>query len=304
VEHACLAILEQPYLLPALWRVAPSLPFVYDSQNAEADMKRMLLAGAVHAAELVDVVRTIETHAVRSAELVATCAPEDRERLEQLGPTLASWTHVPNGGDVFDIEFVTEGARARNRDALLAAMAPTNRDALERVALFVASYHPPNLEAAETIARIAPQLPHVAFLLAGSHGNHFTSWRLPPNVFVLGMVSDHLLRRLLSSTDVALNPIVSGGGTNLKLIEYFAAGAPVVSSELGVRGIDVEDGTHVLLATDAGLVQAIAETVADPGAASQRARRARALAEADYDWSIVSGHFAAAIEGALSGSDW
>ncbi|MFN7173813.1 MAG: MlaD family protein, partial [Thermaurantiacus tibetensis] len=38
---------------------------------------------------------------------------------------------------------------------------------------------------------------------------------------------------LLRGADVALNPISSGSGTNLKMLEYFAAGLPVLSTPHG-----------------------------------------------------------------------
>lgn len=294
------AVLAHPYLLPALRRAAPDLPFVYDAHNAETAMKRELLADAAHRDALLAVVQTVERHAVQEAELVVTCSTEDRQRLEQMAPTLADWALAPNGADVLDTEFVTGDARRARRDDYLKQLNAIRGTSYERLALFVASYHPPNIEAAQSIIALAPALPQFAFVLAGSHGDHFRDWRLPSNVVLAGVVPQHTLRILLGAADVALNPITSGGGTNLKLIEYFAAGAPVVSTELGVRGIEARDGEHCLLAASTDhFVDAIHTTIASPSDTVRRATRARQLAERRYDWHTIAVHYATTIEEAL-----
>src|SRR4051812_41704682 len=40
-------------------------------------------------------------------------------------------------------------------------------------------------------------------------------------------------------------PLESGGGTRLKILEAFAAGLPVVSTPVGVEGIDAQNGVHL-----------------------------------------------------------
>lgn len=47
---------------------------------------------------------------------------------------------------------------------------------------------------------------------------------------------------------VAIVPLRAGGGTRIKILEAFALGVPVVSTTLGAEGLDVVDGTHLLIA--------------------------------------------------------
>ncbi|SDI94361.1 Glycosyltransferase involved in cell wall bisynthesis [Frankineae bacterium MT45] len=294
------AIVEQPFLLPALLAVDPFLPFAYESQNAEADMKAELMAGSEHAANLVAAVRAVERTAVRRAELVSVCSTQDRAALERLGPTLADWALVPNGTDVYETPFVTAQQRRRNSRAWLQrhrGLRPNSRE--EHLALFVGSYHPPNLEAASAIARIAPLLPEVCFVLAGRLGAHFEDWALPPNVLFTGQVSDAGLRLLLSSADVALNPMTSGGGTNLKIVEYFAAGVPVVSTPQGTRGIGLQHETELLVAEVDQFPEAIRSVFTDTENANRRARRARELAEREYDWHPIGRDYSDAVAAAF-----
>jgi glycosyltransferase involved in cell wall biosynthesis len=55
-------------------------------------------------------------------------------------------------------------------------------------------------------------------------------------VLALGFVEP--LARLLAAADVAVNPVEAGSGSNLKLAEYVAAGLPVVTTPVGLRGYE------------------------------------------------------------------
>jgi len=45
---------------------------------------------------------------------------------------------------------------------------------------------------------------------------------------------------------VAVVPLRVGGGTRIKIFEAMALGCPVVSTTIGVEGLDVQDGVHYL----------------------------------------------------------
>jgi glycosyltransferase involved in cell wall biosynthesis len=294
-------VLEQPYLLPLLKGIAPDLPFVYDSQNAETTMKAAMLVGQEHAEVLLRVVREVEANAVSGAELVGACSTQDREALSGLSPTLADWVIVPNGTDALDTDFVTGDTRAENSRRWLAGFTSMHPDSqVNRLAVFVGSYHPPNLEAAESIVGIAQELPEVCFVIAGRQGMHFENWSLPQNVIVTGALEQPELDRLLAAADVALNPMASGGGTNLKLIEYFANGIPVVSTPLGARGTAVRDREELVLSPLESFPVAIRSVLADRESSDWRAGQARALAELGYDWGPIATAFATAVEAALA----
>ena len=95
-----------------------------------------------------------------------------------------------------------------------------------------------------------PQLPQVQFVMGGTHGDAFPSHEVPDNVVFTGQVIERVKRTLLAAADVALNPVLHGSGTNLKVIEYLASGVPVVSTAFGVRGLEVGNGGEHLLVAD------------------------------------------------------
>lgn len=94
-----------------------------------------------------------------------------------------------------------------------------------------------NREAVGVILKeLSPRLPDFDFLIAGV-GSEKLSDR--GNVRFLGFVPD--LDRLLSAVDVVVAPLLTGSGTRLKVLEALAAGKPVVSTPLGVAGLELDE---------------------------------------------------------------
>lgn len=284
-------ILADPFQQPAAALAAPGIPTIYDSFNAEILLKTALLPDNATGRMLVETVRRVEAAAVQDSLIVSVCSSEDQGVLEHLyGLDRDKVVYAPNGVDTTATAFTTGEERARLRDEWLDRYrALSGRSDLTRLAFFAGSWHIPNIDAAEHIVEIAPALPHVLFLLVGQHGEAFDRWALPSNVVLTGIVSDTVKHVMLSSADVALNPMTRGSGTNLKIVEYFAAGVPVVSTPLGSRGLAVRDGEHLRLAElDAGaFTQAVDAVLADPGGAGEVAQAARALVEREYDWRVA-----------------
>jgi polysaccharide biosynthesis protein PslH len=80
-------------------------------------------------------------------------------------------------------------------------------------------------------------------------------------------------------------PLRIGGGTRLKVVEALAMAKPVVSTTLGCEGIDVEDGTHLLVADTAdAFTDSIGTLFDDREGAAALGRRGRTLVEEAYSW--------------------
>ncbi len=67
-----------------------------------------------------------------------------------------------------------------------------------------------------------------------------------PGVVLSGWVAN--LEEVYARADVVVIPLRAGGGTRIKLLEALAHGVPVVSTTLGAEGIEVQSGTHAILA--------------------------------------------------------
>lgn len=283
-------ILADPFLFPVAEEVAERLPVIYDAYNCEYVLKAQMLPSGPLAKELLAEVREVEGRAVRASRLVLTVSDEDRLQLTELyGARDELFVSAPNGTDLASVHYTASGLRRRNSDRWLTRLARAGGASdLSRLALFVGSWHEPNNQAARRIVALARELPDVGFLMVGSHTGTLRQAAVPANVFLLGVVPDVVKTSLLATADVALAPLSSGSGTNLKVVEYLAAGVPVVSTEVGIRGLRLH-APVAEIAEIAGIedfVPTIRRLLCDPSAAARSARGAAAIRRS-YDWGVI-----------------
>jgi glycosyltransferase involved in cell wall biosynthesis len=100
-------------------------------------------------------------------------------------------------------------------------------------------------------------------------------------VEVHGFVED--LAPFYEQADVMIIPLRAGGGTRTKILEAFAHGRPVISTTLGIEGIQAEPGKHFLLADSTeAFAQACLDLMADPGQGKRLAMAAFELVKQRY----------------------
>lgn len=113
-----------------------------------------------------------------------------------------------------------------------------------------------------------------------------------------GFVDD--VRPDLRAANLSVIPLRVGSGTRIKAFESMALGRPVVSTTVGVEGLAVEPGRHLLVADDpAGFSDAMLRLLDTPDLAGPLAAAARALLEAQFSWSRIAGQFEAICERAM-----
>jgi phosphatidyl-myo-inositol alpha-mannosyltransferase len=120
------------------------------------------------------------------------------------------------------------------------------------------------------------------------------------NVTVLGRVSDDVRHAALERADVLAAPSLGGESFGMVLTEGFAAGTPVVASDIaGYRDV-VRDGVDGLL-VPRGDATALAETLRDLALAPERTAALGTAARASaarYAWPQVAAQVAAAYDDA------
>ena len=90
----------------------------------------------------------------------------------------------------------------------------------------------------------------VELLLVGADPpNELAALAVSHRVTVAGQPKN--LGALYAAGGIAVLPIFAGGGTRIKAIEAFAHHCPLVSTSVGVEGLDIVDGTHAILAENA-----------------------------------------------------
>jgi glycosyltransferase involved in cell wall biosynthesis len=112
------------------------------------------------------------------------------------------------------------------------------------------------------------------------------------NVTLTGFVDD--IRPFVAQGHVYVIPLFVGSGTRIKAFEAMAMGRPVVSTSLGIEGLDVTDGEHFLRADDAvGFTRGILALLDDAVLRQRIAGAARRLVEHRFSWKNVAAQFEA-----------
>jgi len=170
-----------------------------------------------------------EYKAIRLAHRTFVCSDKDREYLTNRW-RLEGVVKVPNAVKIPSVQPLTS----------------------EQTLLFLGSYnHKPNIDAAEfLIKKIWPlihrELPGATLIIAGSPPDRIPSYRAgTQGVRFAGFVKE--LDYLYRQSRVVCAPILSGGGTRVKIIEAAAYAKPIVSTRIGAEGIEMQDGYEIFL---------------------------------------------------------
>ena len=92
-----------------------------------------------------------------------------------------------------------------------------------------------------------------------------------------------------SDKNVAIVPLLSGGGMRVKIVEALAFGKVVITTPLGATGIPFEDGKNILLAsTPDQFAEKIGSLETNPSLIRKIGIKARALAEQEFDLKNLS----------------
>ena len=201
---------------------------VYHAQNVEAESWRAVAPRVWGRERWAARLEEMERRAVRESDCCVACTEADaatlRSRYGARDVIVAG-----NGYDETSIAPASAQARASARAAL--GIAP---DAY--VAAFVGGDWAPNHEALDWLAReVMPGLAGEGFvLLAAGAVAQRLGGRSEPWLVARQATPD--LGAILAAADAGLNPVTSGGGSNVKLPTYLAAGLAVLSTLFGLRG--------------------------------------------------------------------
>lgn len=258
-----------------------------DFHNVENDLLRQRLSGDPSLLRRlvapVEASRTAawERRAAR-VPLVSCCTPQDAERLAQMGVRGA--VVVPNGTEV-------PGA----------VTAPP----ADPTALFVGALDwEPNVDAVvfllrEVWPRVRAELPGARLAVVGrSPVQRLRDADGRDGVEVhadVPSVAPHYAESAL-----AVTPLLTGGGSRLKIVEALAHARPVVSTTLGAEGLEDLVGRGVVLADGApALAAAVVERLRSPGLAAAEGARGRAAVQATWSWEAVTAPLADALADGL-----
>ncbi|HEX4808375.1 MAG TPA: glycosyltransferase family 4 protein [Bryobacteraceae bacterium] len=180
----------------------------------------------------------------------------------------------------------------------VARFTPTDEAEESGRLLFVGSFnHLPNIVALEWFIRdVWPLVRHpkrLLHIIAGARHEYFLELyqkRLPlsaPGISVEGFVAD--VKPAYARSSVVVVPLKVGAGTCIKVLEAMAMAKPVVSSPIGLQGLDLHPGREAIETQSAGeMAIAIDLLLADEGERRRLGEAARRRIESTYSWDAIA----------------
>jgi len=226
-----------------------------------------------------------ERLAIKSSSELISVSASDLEGLKAIGGQTDRMHLVPNGVDVPRIP-----ASRATLEAIRATLG--GRPLL----IFIGSAHPPNIEAANYIIReLAPQLEDYVFGIVGRVCSAIGTVS-QSNVIAFGMLDDLTKDVVLELADIALNPVVSGSGSNLKLADYFAKCLPTVTTPFGARGYAITNGIEASICPLDQFPRQLRELVMDLPSREKMGAAAYQFAKTCLDWGIQAEKYRRVLE--------
>jgi len=227
-------ILSHPYMA-GLIADLEGIPVIFEAHNVESTLKRQILAGHPSYDALIAAAEKCERLAIQFSSEMILVSESDQDSMVLLGGKREHMHVIPNGVDM--------PSATRKKDLLDHVLAGLEGKPL---IVFIGAAHAPNVEAAAYIIDVlARQFPECQFGIVGNVCIYFDS--VPPNVLLFGSLDEKSKDTVIELADIAINPMQSGSGSNLKLAEFFAKSLPTVTTAFGARGYEINDGEHAII---------------------------------------------------------
>lgn len=283
-----IVIFSHPWVYPLVKDLLRSRPqlVVYDSQNVEGLLRTSLLDDGKFGTDIAKNVASIEYELCHISDLILACSSEDRKLFNKLyNIPFSKIAITPNGVFTNRIQKTNDNLRQAARKKLDIENNP--------LVIFMASSYPPNIEAAKfIIENLAPALPDVKFAICGGVGDTLNQSLLAnqetSNILLTGFLPEDKKLTYLAAANLAINPMFSGSGTNIKMFDYMAAGLPVVSTPTGARGILQGSETAIHICNQEEFIGGIQHVLKDKEYAKSLGKSARDLVEKKYSWQKIS----------------
>ncbi|MGC8790688.1 MAG: glycosyltransferase family 4 protein [Desulfurella sp.] len=273
---ADVAVLEHPYLYYALNEFFRGNVF-YDAQNAEYIMKDIVLPQSAHKQEYLTKVYDIEKNCATNSKYVFYVSDHDLDFfVNKYNLNKNKLLSVPNGED-----FKYAASKTLNPSDRSKLKAQLGLD--KKCVVFSGSYHSPNIDALRYIEQFAFQLNDIVFFIIGSVCNALK--KDLENIVPLGIVSENEKALVYNISDLALNPILKGAGSNIKLIDYVAFSVACLTTPTGKRGYDIDGLFTQDIDNFSNKIKELLSS--DKDNLEESAKKAFESASKKFDWSII-----------------
>ena len=286
-KHAALAdiiVIEHPWLFPRdPPRCCIGTPMVQNAHNIEYDLFDQLLDTPAQR-KYLPAIFAAEQHAFRSASASLVCSDLDRQRAINLYDIDEHKIHViANGVTVPPLRLPDHQRQQQLREKYAIRNLPT--------LLFVGSAHPPNITGMHKLLALLGDIAddELQLLVIGNVAASLPR-DAPPWVLPVGRVD--ALEDWFHMADIAVNPVMEGAGTNVKMLDYMAQSMAIVSTPIGARGLDLRAGVDAEIVTIEQFPETIRSLLANPQRRGDIAKQAWNSAQQRFSWQPIAASMA------------
>lgn len=249
---------------------------VYSAHNFEYQHAEEIDANLIERKLTEYVTKIEEWMACYSSDLIIAVSDKDKDRFVNRYNT-NKISVIPSGVDLSKYDTDRTASEAKKE---------LNVDSEVTTVGFHGTYwYPPNKEAVNIIRkRIAPKHKedNITFLLAGTDMPHFEE----DNIKSVGFVDD--LSLFLDAVDIAVIPISTGGGTNIKIFDYLGSGTPMVVSDVGSTGIDIQNYKEAIIVDNIDeYTKGVRLLMEDTELYNKLSSNSKLKARNKYDWDKI-----------------
>lgn len=169
---------------------------------------------------------------------------------------------------------------------------PVAKRSKERIILYLGNFTwLQNREAVDVLVRriwpiIKKSLNETKLWIIGKSAKSFFS-NLSSKDIRIGEVKD--VREVYQKASLLVAPIYGEGGTRYKNLESFASELPVVTTSIGIRGIEARDGEQVIIRDNPeNIAKAAVELLNNSDLYEKIAKEARVMVTEKYDWDPIA----------------
>ena len=224
-------------------------------------------------------IRFWETKFWQKANKVVAVSESDKKKMQSLVKGL-------------DVDVVPNGA---GED--LVSLWQKNKKIDKIIVLFQANFlWLQNTEAAIDLVKnifplIKKKLPQAVCRIVGQEAYKKLASIKGEGIEIIDLSNDDIegVKKAYHQATVFLAPLKGPGGTRLKILGAMAAGVPVVTTPVGIEGIDAKDGVQVLVRqSEKELAEAVVELIKNKKLYQKISQAARILIEKTYTYKAIA----------------
>lgn len=293
VRRELRALNPRAVVMTSIWDLPPAdglsgVPLLFDSQNVDAVYMEQSYGRDHWFTRLVE---RAERRVTARADHIFVCSENDRAiYAERYGIPEAKMTLAPNGVDTARMGVDGSGT----------AIDPAIQVRLDgKVVLFFMGKldYAPNTEALRFLSgTLMPELERRQpgrFVLLVT-GSPVPAGPMHPSMVFAGLVPE--LPPYLSRAHLCLAPLFVGSGTRLKILDYLAAGKPVIATPVAIEGIHARPGVDAVVDGAETFADHIVRWADRPEEARKLGLSGRDFVRANFDWASIRPKWSAVLE--------